>query len=96
MANEKQIPECRAQWERGPEIFEARPCPLVFPELPKAFSNGPRFSLNGQARSDTGSTGASNSRPAYEGAALLWHGKSLWCQQCFASQIAAADRMPEI
>jgi len=24
-------------------------------------------------------------------AALLWHGKSLWCGQCFASQIAAAE-----
>jgi hypothetical protein len=25
------------------------------------------------------------------GAALLWHGKSLWRQQCFASQIADAE-----
>src|SRR5215813_7980838 len=23
--------------------------------------------------------------------ALLWHGKSLWCQQCFAAPIAAAE-----
>src|SRR5215472_14614605 len=26
-----------------------------------------------------------DSRPAYEAAALLWHGKSLWCRHCFAS-----------
>src|SRR5262249_25132985 len=32
-----------------------------------------------------------DSRPAYEAAALLWHGKSLWCRHCFASQIAAAE-----
>ena len=32
-----------------------------------------------------------DSRPAYERAALLWHGKSLWCRHCFASQIAAAE-----
>jgi hypothetical protein len=25
------------------------------------------------------------------GSWLLWHGKSLWCRQCFASQIAAAE-----
>jgi len=32
-----------------------------------------------------------DSRPAYERAALLWHGKALWCGHCFASQIAAAE-----
>jgi hypothetical protein len=37
------------------EIFEARPCPLVFPELRRTG----HFHLNGQERSDTGSTGAS-------------------------------------
>jgi hypothetical protein len=25
------------------------------------------------------------------GSWLLWYGKSLWCRQCFASQIAAAE-----
>src|SRR4029077_4420857 len=32
-----------------------------------------------------------DSSPAYERAAPLWHGKSLWCRHCFASPIAAAD-----
>ena len=32
-----------------------------------------------------------DSRPAYEGASLLWHGKSLSYRHCFASQIAAAE-----
>ena len=34
--DEKQIPECRAQWKWGDKIFDARPCPSVFPELRKA------------------------------------------------------------
>ena len=25
------------------------------------------------------------------GSWLLWHGKSLWCRQCFPAQIAAAE-----
>jgi len=32
-----------------------------------------------------------DSRSVCERAGLLWHGKSLWCQHCFASQIAAAE-----
>ncbi len=27
-----------------------------------------------------------DSKPAYERAALLWHGKSLWCRHCFAGR----------
>jgi hypothetical protein len=50
-----------------------------------------RFRLNGQASSDTGSTGASGLKTGLERAALLWHGKSLWCQHCFASRIAAPE-----
>src|SRR5499433_2207231 len=42
-----------------------------------------------KGRSDTGSTAASGLKKR---AALLWHGKSLWCRQCFASQIAASER----
>jgi hypothetical protein len=66
--------------EGGLTVFDARPCLPVFPELRRTGRfrlNGHRFRLNGQARSDTGSPVPAHSRPAYERAALLWHGKSL-------------------
>jgi hypothetical protein len=62
--------------------------PSLCPGFPELRRTG-RFRLNGQARSDTGSTAASGLKKR---AALLWHGKSLWCRQCFASQIAASER----
>ena len=34
---------------------------------------------------------ASGLKTGLRESALLWHRKSLWCQQCFASQIAAAE-----
>jgi len=62
--------------------------PSLCPGFPELRRTG-RFRLNGQAHSDTGSTAASGLKKR---AALLWHGKSLWCRQCFASQIAASER----
>jgi hypothetical protein len=87
-------------------IFEARPCLPVFPELRKGLSPGwpPHASSDAMdamndadANTDADDPGTryenapADSRPAYERAALLWQGKCLWCQHCFASQIAAAE-----
>src|SRR5262245_25817635 len=63
-----------------PETFDARPCPPGFPRVADSVLKPKgRFRL------------PADSRPAYERVALLWHGKSLWCQHCFALQIAAAE-----